>query len=191
MERLSKGVWFGVVYNRLRWDEPKYWLSLPIRVFTFGGNHSIEINEGTVLEYTAFSLRWRLKRLLGYPVSYAPNMGSGYRETPLHEWVKESTRVVKIYRPTVPLCEVNTLHSGYSWLKIVQICLNTVRKKWLVSGNTWNGRDGAGRYKKDLFCSEYVAKRMGFSKPYLITPGDLEKVKELEWVLDLDTYKTR
>jgi hypothetical protein len=187
--QLHKGVWFGVVYNRLRLTEPLYWFSLPIRVFTFGGNHSIEIENGIVKEYTAFSLAWRFKRLLGCPVSYLPNQGSGYRETPLNEWGKESTRVVKIYRPTVELCEVNTLHSGYSLLKIVQICLNTVRKKWLVSGNTWNGRDGAGRHKSDLFCSEYNALRLGFSKPYLITPGDLESVRELEWCFDFETNK--
>ena len=187
--QLSKGVWFGVVYNRLRLTEPKYWFSLPIRVFTFGGNHSIEIEDGVVKEYTSFSLLWRIRRAFGYPVSYLPNQGSGYRETPLSEWVKESTRVVKIYRPTVELCEVNTLHSGYSWLKIIQICLNTVRKKWLVSGNTWNGRSGAGKFKADLFCSEYNAMRLGFSKPYLITPGNLESVKELEWMCDYETEK--
>ena len=189
LQDLKNGVYFGVVYNYPKLKEPLYWPSRLIRSVTCGGNHSVEFDNGIVKEYSSSSFKWRIKRYLGYQVSYAPNKGSGYRETPLEEWVKESSRVVKVYKPTVPLCKVVTIHSGYSYLKLAQISLNTVRKKWFVRGNTWNGRSGLGKFILDLICSEYIAMRLGFSKPYLISPADLEKVKELEWIADIETRK--
>jgi len=154
-----------LISNSIDWN-PLHWLSLLIRIFTYGPNHAALLEHGLVKEM----------------------VGSGYKETPLEEWLPMTRREVKVYRPLVELQQVD-ISGGYGFLDLVQFFLHIVRKKWLLRGNDWNGRDGV-RLMPGVFCSEYIGLLLGREDAHLLAPADLQHVPELELELEFVTSAT-
>ncbi|NEM96164.1 hypothetical protein [Pontibacter burrus] len=138
-------------------------LSLLIRMLTYGPNHAAILVDGKVQEL----------------------VGSGYKETDFEQWKAMKRRQVKVYEPLVPLVDV-PVHGGYGFLDLLQFGLHIVRRKWLLIGHDWNGKDGV-RLWPGLFCSEYVGLCLGRKDAHLLAPADLEKLPELRYV---ETFTT-
>jgi hypothetical protein len=138
-------------------------LSLLIRMVTYGPNHAAILRDGKVYEM----------------------VGSGLKVTPFADWKRLKRRQVKAYQPLFPLQEV-PVTGGYGFLDLVQFFLHIVRRKWLLIGHDWNGKDGV-RLWPGLFCSEYVGLALGRNDAHLLAPVDLASLPELVYV---ETFTT-
>lgn len=177
-----------VIANYWQW-KPLALLSLLIRVVCYGVNHVAFEKDGIVHEMVGSGFLWSIKKLLGYPVSYAANKGSGYKTTPLAEWLKHSDRRVIELRPKQPLV-IPEIAQGYGFLDLVQILLHIIRRRWLLIGHDWNGRDGS-RLWQGYFCSELVGMAMSREDAHNLTPLDLLLMPDcLEFVQEFETRKS-
>lgn len=176
-----------LVYNHWEWSFLAV-LSLLIRVFTYGPNHAVILLDGKVHEMVGSSWRWTLKRILGKPVSCAPNQGCGYKVTPFDEWFKLANREVIEFRPLVPVV-IPEVDKGYGFLDLLQIFLHIIRKKWFLIGHKWNGRDGT-RIWQGIFCSEFIGLALGRSDAHILAPADLQLLPELEFIGEFSTRKS-
>lgn len=175
-----------IVSNYWQW-KPLAVLSFAIKIFCYGLNHVVLEKDGYVHEMVGSGWRWTLRKLLGKPVSYAPNEGSGYKKTPLAEWLHHSDRRVVEMRPKVPLV-LPEVTQGYGFLDLIQILLHIVRRRWLLIGHDWNGQDGCRLWQGD-FCSEYVGRALQHPKAHNLTPMDIRLLPELEFVQEFETRK--
>ncbi len=162
-------------------------LPLLIRIVTSGPNHAAWEENGIIKEMQGSNWRWILKKLLGLPVSYAANEGSGYTETPLDEWLLKRNRRVKVMIPVVPVHEVE-ITEGYGFLDLPQGLLHHARTKWFLCGNNWNGKSGT-RIWKGMVCSEYLARKLGKKLAHLFFPSTLEHDPDLEFEYEFYTEK--
>lgn len=164
-------------------------LSFLIRMVCYGYNHVAFEKDGYVYEMVGSGFRWSLRKLFGKPVSYAPNAGSGYKRTPLAEWLHHSNRKVTEMRPKQPLI-IPEVNAGYGFLDLIQITLHVVRRRWLLTGHDWNGTDGCRMWQGD-FCSEFAGKALQHGRPHNLTPMDIRLLPELEFVQEFETRKTK
>jgi len=188
-KELSQGEWVGTIYNYWEWAVRDI-LSLCIRILTCGPNHAVSIEDGYVYEMVGSSLWWVIKKKLGYKVSYEPNEGSGYKKTPLAEWMLLHNRKVRIHRPLVKFKKV-LIKEGYGFLDLIQIALHIIRTVWFMIGNGWNGTDGTG-FWQGLVCSEFIALKLGRADAKRATPADLERVQkepDLAYEFEFETEK--
>lgn len=181
MEQQSKIL---LIYNRFTW-KPVTLLSFIIRVLTYGPNHAAEKRGNEVHEMVGSDLWWTIKKLVGLPVSYEPNKGCGYKVTPWEEWISSTPRIVRVYKPMVELKAVD-VKEGYGFLDLIQFFLYIIRRKWLLIGNDWNGKDGV-RIWSGLFCSELMGKRVGRKDAHLLAPADLQHIPELKFEYEFET----
>lgn len=79
---------------------------------------------------------------------------------------------------------------GYGYLDIAQVLLHIVRRNWLGIGNDWNGVSGVEK-RPGIFCSEFVAKVLGFRNPHLWFPGTLKHHPALRYVRTFETKKSK
>lgn len=145
---------------------PITWFSLLIRMVTYGPNHAARYKDGYVFEM----------------------VGSGLKRTELGEWLGSAKRKVRVYIPTVTTTEPN-LKGGYGFLQIVQFFLHIVRRKWLLIGHDWNGRDGT-KLLPGTFCSQYIGLYLGRPDAYLLAPVDLQQIPELKFEYEFETHKS-
>lgn len=162
-------------------------LSLFIRIFCYGLNHTAIEKNGIVHEMVGSGFRWSIRKLLGKPVSYKANEGSGYKTTPLAEWLKHSNRRVVEMRPKNELV-IPEVTQGYGFLDLIQILLHIIRRRWFLIGHDWNGADGCRLWQGD-FCSEFVGKALGHKTPHNLTPMDIRLLPELEFVQEFEIRK--
>lgn len=137
-------------------------------------------------EMRGASFLWLLRKQLGFKVSYAPNAGCGYKETPFKEWGRKHNRYVWEFEPTVEVQPV-TIDFFYGFFDLPQIGLMILRKEYLKTGNTWNGEDGVCKTWAGVVCSELVALILKLKKPFTYWPERLRNVPELKYLRE---YKT-
>lgn len=175
-----------LVYNHWEW-KPLAVLSLLIRMFTYGPNHAVILKDDYVHEMVGSSFIWAIKRFFKRPVSCEPNQGCGYKVTHLKDWLNLANREVIEMKPLVPI-QVPIVAEGYGFFDLIQIFLHIVRKKWLLIGNNWNGKDGT-RLWPGIFCSEFIGLALGRKDAHILTPADLQYIPELIKVREFSTFK--
>lgn len=159
----------SVYVNADYWDWKRFnILSLLIRMLCFGFNHVARRKGNTVYEMKGAKFSWIVRKLLGKPVSYAPNEGSGLTATPYEEWLTHANRKVIELEPLVPLLD-REHKAGYGFLDLIQMFLQVVRRVWLMVGNDWNGQDGCRLWEGE-FCTEFVGNDYGIPDAHLLAP---------------------
>lgn len=175
-----------IIANYWQW-KPLAMLSLFIRIVCYGLNHAAFEKDGLVHEMVGSNLWWSIKKFFGRPVSFAPNEGSGYKTTPLEEWLTHSNRRVVEMQPKQPLI-IPEVKQGYGFLDLIQITLHIIRRRWLLIGHDWNGTDGC-RLWHGYFCSEFVGMALQHPQPHSLTPIDLRLLPDLEFKGEFETRK--
>jgi len=145
-----------------KWNRPKTWFSLALRVFTCSRYSHVSI------DYTNEQGERRVLEAVWPKVHDIP-----YEEWEQHAHRRVLPRQVDALYYSVNLSAALALvGKRYGLMDLVEIFLNVFRTFWFCFGRTWNQKDGG--CENSIYCSELGTVLLGIQQQGVKLPGHFE-----------------